>query len=167
MDKYWQTIQQTLKGFWKRDDLLVCTDVFKSSGESCQLCGYSPITWNHVLRNVRTSRTLTVGSMCIHNFKRVVKELEKQDVIIAYPVRLERMAAMINQKYPGAVQIGLPAGIIDPFEQSNRYAEPADGIQEADFDQECYDSDDLAPEGMGLDEIDYDSLDYDEREKSS
>lgn len=160
MKKYWQTIQETLKGFWKRDDLLVCTNVFKSSGQTCQLCGYSPITWNHVLRNMRTSKTITVGSMCIHNFKRVVKELEKQDVIIAYPERLARMAVLINQKYPNTVQIGLPAGISDPLDN-----EPHDGIPDAYFESECYDIDDLAPGGMGSDEIDYDSLDYDEREK--
>ena len=188
MNNYWERIKQTLKGFWQPGDDLACIKVFPLSNSTCQLCGKHPILWNHVLQNNRSFKTLTVGSDCVHNFKVAVEQLH-QDVMIFYPSRYHRPARIINENHPGTVilsdtntlpqDVAADRALADAIRHglltfgSDRIldAEDFDEFEEfyyetpsTDKDEEEFKSDDLAPEGMGGDEIDYDSFDYDERE---
>ena len=80
---------------------------------------------------------MTVGSECVHNFKKVINDLGK-DIIIRYPLHLHKAGELINKRYPGTVEI-----------------EDA-----SDYDKNEETMDDKAPEGMGMDDIDWESFDF-------
>ena len=143
MDGYWNKVKEKVKEFWHSNDQIVCINVFKSDGQTCQLCGYHPISWNHVLQNRSTLKTLTVGSICVYKFTKVVKELG-HDLKIGYPSRLSPAVELLNKKYPGTA-------IVDSYFYKKE-SEP----DYTEREKELY----SAPEGLNPDEIDWDSFDY-------
>ena len=144
MKDYRQRIRQNLLKFWKPGDDIICVGVVKKVSQVCELCGHSPITWNNILENKRTLHRISVGSKCVHNFKDEVVKLGN-DVIIKYRYDFRSMAAQINKKYPGTVEI----------EEFSDYVK-GNGDQES--------PNDLASEGMGMDEIDWESEDFECKE---
>ena len=153
MDNYWETIIENLSSFCKPGDQIFCKYIFKEDGQVCDLCGHSPITWNHVLINKRTGDEMIVGSNCVHNFKEGLKRLHF-DLEITYPNKYEKIANRINEKYPGTV-------VIDEYGHEVEEDYPEE-IYQLEFGMERLSGDELAPEGMGSDEIDWDSFDFDD-----
>jgi hypothetical protein len=143
MDEYWNKVKGKVNEFWQLNDKILCIKVFKSENQTCQLCGYHPISWNHVLENKRTLKTLTVGSVCVYKFTKAVKELG-HNLKIGYPSRFSPAVELLNKKYPGTAAVDKYF-----YEREN---EPDYSEWEADR----Y----VAPEGLNPDEIDWDSFDY-------
>lgn len=82
--EYWKTLEQRIKGFWKPGQSIICLKVFKKEDSQCELCDYQPVTWNHVLINLETTETLSVGSRCVNNFKKVLDKLESRDRFLVF-----------------------------------------------------------------------------------
>ena len=101
---YWKIIVGKLKDFWKQGDQIVCTKVFKKPNSECELCGHTPITWNHVLLNERTKAILTVGSECVVNFKKVIEKLGSKDKVL-YFEKYKKAADLLNSSYKGTAEI--------------------------------------------------------------
>lgn len=145
MDEYWNKVKKRVKEFWQPNDKILCVRVFKSEDQTCQLCGYHPISWNHVLKNRRTLQTLTVGSVCVHKFTKAVKELG-HDLTVAYLPNLHPAVKLLNKKYPGTANV-------------DRYFDEKENSPDYEWKWNEYYKD-FAPEGLNPDEIDWDSFDY-------
>lgn len=153
MENYWETITKNLSTFCKPGDQIVCKNIFREEGQVCELCGHSPITWNHVLVNNMTSEEMIVGSNCVHNFKEGLNKLDI-DLNITYPNKYEKIANRINEKYPGTIIV------MDKYGHENRVLDEQD--YDPELEMELLSLDELAPEGMGPDEIDWDSFDFED-----
>lgn len=101
---YWKIIAGKLKDFWKQGDEIVCTKVFKKPDSECELCGHTPITWNHILLNDRTKAILTVGSECVVNFKKVIEKLGSKDKVL-YFEKYKKAANLLNSRHKGTAEI--------------------------------------------------------------
>jgi len=153
---YWRRIAQTVGRFAQPGDILRCIRIRRVEDPStCELCGYSPIHWLHTLQNSRTSEILIVGSECIRNYAKVHEKRFGRSADIRYPPQYKKAARFLNAKFPGTVTV----------EQDDMlFPEPHwEEVEDIDFryvnEQEF---DDLFPEGMGPDEVDWDSFDWDE-----
>ena len=157
MADYWERIANGFINFCKPGDILEYTETFRkedSECQLCQLCGKKGIYWNHGLLNNRTNNKLYVGSECIKNIE-LLKD--KYDFRISNQDTLDyALECMKDRRYSIKSQ------------SQQKYN------GDSDFEQEDFSEfsetehrliDDLAPEGMGSDEIDYDSEDYDPTEK--
>ena len=164
--EYWERIAKRVRTFAEPGDPLQCVEVRRSSTpETCELCGHSPIFWLHYLKNLRTGEQLIVGSQCILNYKRVYEKFTGNILQIQVEERLSWWADKMNSKSPDAVTI-IPTDYKEVYhgeylvgEESRDWSEEYD-IEDEDFDEELEEEDlnDLAPEGLGADEIDWDSL---------
>jgi len=101
---YWKIIIGKLRDFWKQGDQIVCTKVFKKPNSECELCGHTPITWNHVLLNERTKAILIVGSECVVNFKKVIEKLGSEDKVL-YFEKYKNAANLLNSRHKGTAEI--------------------------------------------------------------
>ena len=153
---YWERVKETLEEFYKPGDYIHCVKVFNCPNSTCQLCGHTPITWNHVLRNARTSRCLVVGNICVHSYK-VFVEKKGYDGTVNYLPQFHREAELINSTYPGTAKIISPEDTAEAESRIEGY-DWADGYYLED--SEIFDTNSLAAEGLGGDEIDWDSHDY-------
>lgn len=102
--EYWKTIEEKSKEFWGKGDSILCTRVFRAPDSVCQLCGYKPIRWNHVLLNERTKEILKVGSLCVVNFRKVLEKLGSKEKLL-YFEKYKKAAELLNSKYEGTAQI--------------------------------------------------------------
>ena len=153
---YWERVKETLEEFYKPGDYIHCVKVFNCPNSTCQLCGHTPITWNHVLRNARTSKGLVVGNRCVYQYKVVIEE-KGYDGTVEYLPQYHRAVEFINTRYPGTARIISQEA---PSEAEYRI-EGYDWADDYDLgDYEAFDAYSLAPEGLGGDEIDWDSHDY-------
>jgi hypothetical protein len=103
-EPYWARIRASLGRFCCPSDQLDCPRIFKLEGQTCQMCGHWPITWNYVLRNSRISDMLVVGSECIVNYREEMARMEHNvpPVIFWSP----RAAKYMNDKCPGIAVVG-------------------------------------------------------------
>lgn len=62
-----------LKQFWKPDDEIICTRIFRESSNTCYLCGNTPIEWHHVLLNTVSNQTIDVEFGCVMNIKKILE----------------------------------------------------------------------------------------------
>lgn len=152
---YWMRIAKTVAKFAQPGDTLECIGVCRvENPSSCELCGHYPIHWLHTLQNSRTKQTLLIGSECINNYAEVYRRRYGATISIIYPPKYAKAARFINKKFPGTVSI-------EPGEKLEKL--PDLGWDEMDVpDWTELDLDDLAPEGMGIDEVDWDSFDWDQ-----
>ncbi|MBU4354367.1 MAG: hypothetical protein KKD99_03060 [Proteobacteria bacterium] len=157
MKNYQEIIKETLRGYWERDDEIYVTDSFIEEGKTCQLCGYNPIKYNYVLENSRTKETLIVGSNCVHNFKQAIESLGEEVKIKSANMQAVRL---INKRHPGTVEFveNDENNLVDSSEEYPFYCSEIDEIESLSVD-------DLAPEGMGSEEFDWDSFDYEPTER--
>jgi hypothetical protein len=143
MKDYWEKIAKKINEFSKPNDLLKCAEIYHVDKIStCELCGYEGISWINVLENLRTNQRLKIGSRCVGQYHMVSLKIDKP-VQITYPDKFKKSAILINKNYPGAVEIEAPLG-----------------KQDLSLDEYEFDWEGRAPEGLGDDEIDWDSLDY-------
>ena len=150
---YWSRIAQTVGRFAQPGDTLRCIRIRRFEAPStCELCGHSPIHWLHTLQNSRTSETLMVGSECIRNYAKVYEKRFGRSADIRYPAKYKKAARFLNEKFPDTVTVD---------QDWTPPTEPDwDEMDFQDFTEETVD--DLAPEGMGWDDIDWDSFDWGE-----
>ena len=95
---------------------------------------------------------MTVGSKCIHNYAKVHEKLFGRSADIRYPSKYKKAARFLNEKFPGTVTVD---------HDRTQLAEP--DWDETDFQHFTEETvDDLTPEGMGFDEIDWDSFDWEQ-----
>ena len=153
---YWERVRKTLAEFYKPGDYIHCVKVFDRPNSTCQLCNHTPITRNHVLRNARTSRGLVVGNRCVHQYKIVVEEMG-YDGTVDYLPQYHRAVEFINTRYPGTARVASQEDASEPEYRIEGY-DWADDYYLGD--SEAFDTYSLAPEGLGGDEIDWDSHDY-------
>ena len=153
---YWERVRKTLAEFYKPGDYIHCVNVFKRQNSTCQLCSHTPITWNHVLRNARTSRRLVVGRICVIQYKVGVEKMG-YDGTVNYLPQFRREAELINARYPGTAKIISPEDTSEAEHRIEGY-DWVDGYYLED--SEIFDANSLAAEGLGGDEIDWDSHDY-------
>ena len=152
MEGYWEIIAETVRHFSRPGDKLFCADAYQSKEFiKCQLCGHYPIKNIFLLMNERTGESLKVGSECIVNYK-VVSERMGGRVYILYPEKFKPLADKLNDRYPGTVTVvdDRPDIEMDLAMRGYKVLDPED-----------LDIDDLAPEGMGLDDVDWDSYGWD------
>ena len=152
-DHYWERIGKFIKYFSEPGDTLKCIEIVREEHEkTCQLCEHFPIYWVYTLKNMRTQKTIDIGRECIHNYKIVFEKMNESPVQIIFPEKFANAALEINKKRPGTVNI--QPTIDEDSEESEDLELGADSWED-------YDIDDLAPEGTSLDEIDWDSFDWD------
>lgn len=174
-DNYWERIRKRLMEFWKPGDYVQCVKVFPNPNSTCQLCGHVPITWNHVLRNDRTSEDLRVGSKCVHNYKEIIEEMGYGGPVDFHP-KYHRAVKYINGKYPGTAKVVSQEDSRDSNYYENeriyfvdRPPNFIDGDPEELYGYSLPDEDlsghevgyDYPAEGLSPYEIDWDSCDYD------
>ena len=156
---YWERVKATVASYRKPGDEVRCIRVYSEAGCTCQMCGHAPITWNHVLRNLRTGMDLIVGSECINNYKVVTGEQ------IIFPGRYKRAAGHLNSRYPDCVIIAPgSASAATDLEYNEEDAEEEyqrELIIDLGLDPEDPDFGELASEGLNPDEYDWESHDYD------
>ena len=151
--EYWTKIRKAVEDFSIPGDNLNCIKVhYEKEGQNCQLCGHHPINWVHTLQNTRTEAIIEVGRECIHNYKLIHEKRYNTPMEIIYPAHYRKSIQVINDKWPGTV-------IIQP-DIDNRSSD-IDDMQYEDVEFYGTNFDDMTPEGMGLDEIDWDSFDWD------
>ena len=121
---YYKTIEKKLKEFWKKGDQILGTNVFRAPNSICQLCGHTPITWNHVLLNERTNEILKVGSNCVINFRKVLEKLGSKEKIL-YFEKHKKAVELLNTKYEGTAKI-IPFPAKQLMEQFSKKSEQFD-----------------------------------------
>jgi len=99
-----------------------------------------------------TGEEMIVGSNCVHNFKEGLKRLDI-DLNITYPNKYEKIANILNVKYPGTIIV------MDKYGHENQLDEQDYNFE---LEMELLSLDELAPEGLGSDEIDWDSFDFED-----
>lgn len=148
--EYWSRIAKAIGHFAQPGDTLTCVKIEKvGESRSCELCGYYPIKWLHTLQNLRTRATMIVGSNCIVNYKKLHEQRFGIPLEVRFPAKYAKAATLLNQRFPGTVSI-------DP------QAKPLELEAEPFYDPEELSLDDLAPEGMGSNEIDWESFDWEQ-----
>lgn len=162
MKDYWETIKTRLRSVWRPGEHFRCIEVVRQPDRTCELCGHTPITWNHVLQNMSTDRKLIVGSECVHNIHVAARQLEGE-VRIVYPQDYAKAAAVINRKHPGTVLVVPFTDFQPPQFDAERFAREFDHV-DLFLDKVDTDPDDLAPDGMGSDEFDFEAFDYEARD---
>lgn len=157
MKNYKEIIMDRLRNYWTRGDEIYVKGSFVEDGRTCELCGYTPIKNNFVLENSRTHEELIVGSKCVHNFKQAIKDLGEEVIIKSSNIDAIKI---INRGHPGTVElIEHNRGLFeDDMEDTQTYS--------SEFEEIVMSSpDDLSPEGMGSEEFDWDSYDYEPPER--
>jgi hypothetical protein len=166
-EAYWATIRTTLNRFCGPTDQLYCPRVFRLEGQTCNMCGHWPITWNHVLRNARTSEELIVGSECIVNYKEEMSRSGHRAPPVIFSSK--GAATYMNRKCPGiAVVVDVASSgrqAADPevheFYEDHEYAAEREWLMGLGLDPDDPDFTDLAPHGMTGDEDDDEEPDDD------
>jgi hypothetical protein len=160
MKGYWEIIEKNVRQFSKRGDRLVCRSVSLQPRSACELCGYHPVFWVYSLWNPRTGEELAVGGKCVVNAKEAFLNVYGEGLLITFPEMLRKYADGLNELHPGAVQVlKLPEidspDLLDEHQEDLQYQEESwrESIREE------YGSD-LAPDGLGGCEIDWEALDY-------
>lgn len=145
---YWNRIAKVIGHFAEPGDSLACVKIEKADEpQSCQLCDYYPIKWLHTLQNLRTGTALTIGSNCIVNYKKLHEQRFGTPLEVRFPAKYAKAATILNQRFPGTVVVDqLPDA---PASEDEHFLV----IEKSDLD-------DLAPEGMGFDEIDWESFNW-------
>ena len=180
MTDYWDRIRKTLSGFAQPNDTLECVGIFRNGdGEQCQLCIKARINWVHLLYNVRSGEMLRVGSECILNYEEVMPKSQQPVQAIKFPPYYVNAAAHFNKQKPNTIIVGkLSSGGEAKAKRErelNRLRQkpmdtPTTGFGSASyfygddndnalFDYEEDEFEDLAPEGMGYDDIDWETGD--------
>ena len=99
---------------------------------------------------MRTHNTRHVCSECILNYKIALEKINGSPVQIIFPSEFANIADKINRKRPGTINI-------QPINDEEFEDQELKGSSWED-----YYTDDLAPEGMSLDEVDWDSFNWDD-----
>ncbi len=166
-EAYWARIRATLSGFCRPSDQLYCPRVFKLEGQTCRMCGHWPITWNHVLRNARTSAELVVGSECIVNYKEEMARMGHQVPPVIF--RSAGAAKYMNDKCPGIAVVGYVQSTayddyadpeVDEFYEDEEEEAEREMLMDLGLDPDDPDFTELAPHGMSGDEGDDEDDDY-------
>ncbi len=165
---YWGRIRATLADFCCPGDELRCVRLYWRPNATCELCGHSPISFNFVLRNVRTGRRLTVGRHCVYNYKRETGRP------VVFPAWCSRAADSLNAKLPGCATVTeperrplaqprphYPVPPPEPYEPADDRDDERELCEELGLDPDDPDFFDLAAEGMHPDEVDWESCDFD------
>ncbi len=100
----WKKREERFKQFWRPGDDIICTRVFRRSGNKCYLCGNSPIEWHHVLLNTITNQTIDVEFSCVINIKKILAKLGADQKILFFPQYSEEVEHL-NSQYPGTAAI--------------------------------------------------------------
>ena len=160
MSDYWARIESKVRSFTRAGDVLELVQVDRADvPQTCELCGHRGIHWLHRLRNTRTDVTLTVGSECIVNYKRVYKRMFETELRIVASAKLRQVIERLNRKAAGTIVIspvwtgGAGTIDVDPDGEFLGYDEDDENLN-AELDS--IDADEGAPEGLGSDEIDWD-----------
>lgn len=148
---YWNRIARAIKAFSEPGDDLVCVRIAWGPERNCELCGHFPIKKIHTLKNQRTAEELRIGRECIRHYKVVHEARFGEQAKILFPQRYEREAQRINSKWPKTVAMLAPSQEDDFPQDDGDYFK----------DQYEFDIEEMAPEGMGVDEVDWDSFDWD------
>ena len=99
-----QKLEERLKQFWRPGDEIICTRIFRRSGNNCYLCGNTPIEWHHVLLNTMTNETIDVEFSCVINIKKIMEKLGAVQKIRFFPQYYEEVEHL-NSQYPGTAAI--------------------------------------------------------------
>ena len=155
--QYWKRLEQTLHTFTKKGDILECISVKRSdTAQACGLCGHNPIYWLHILKNVRSGRRLIAGSQCILNYRRVYLEMFDEPLRIQIQERMRSIADELNSKAPGAISVISNAPDTDEGDVLDLSGYDYDD-EDIDAELDRVDADEGAAEGLGSDEIDWDT----------
>ena len=155
--EYWDRLRDKLGVFTEKGDTLRLTRVkWAGNAQTCELCGYEGIRWLHWLTNLRTGKALIVGSKCITNYKKVHDEMYQESLKLTAANELSKIVRKINARSPGAIV--LESTIAYAFDIEDGWDSAYDPDDEA-FEEEirAEDPNDLAPEGLGSDELDWDA----------
>lgn len=151
-EKYWERIARAIASLAKPGDRLQCTEVWQAEDSTaCELCGHFPIAYLHRLTNPRTGRSLIVGSRCILNWRRLP---EWDQLAVEVGPGLEWWAQRMNKRVSGLVSINPALGTDARRGLEFKYDEDDEDLG----DDDDHDPDEEAPEGLGSDEVDWDSL---------
>jgi len=90
--------------FWRPGDEIICTRIFRRSGNECYLCGNTPIEWHHVLLNSISNETIDVELPCVIKIKKFLEERGSDQKILFFK-KYEAEAAHINSLHAGTAGI--------------------------------------------------------------
>jgi hypothetical protein len=156
VDDYEERLHAKLLEFTRKGDALELQRVEQSEDEQvCELCGHEGIRWLHWLANLRTGKSLIVGSRCIVNYRTIYENLYNQPLIIRAPASLAPAAQRINRSAPGTIVVARAAvasdqAADDDFDWDEDYDEKDEDLDDVDVN-------DAAPEGLGPDEMDWET----------
>ncbi len=76
-DEYWCIVEQRYQGFARPEDRVKVVDSYYRPGGLCQLCDHE-ISNHFVIKNMRSQKTMVVGSRCIQNRVKIEKKWRDQ-----------------------------------------------------------------------------------------
>lgn len=146
---YWQRIARRVQDFALSDDALTCRPLGRSREPMmCELCDPSPIYRMFLLENQRTSEQMIVGGNCALQYAQVHQKRYGDPLHLRVPAARKEEA----ERYLG----GVPYVKLEFVEYMDDPAAPNRPEVDDEDDIQC-----LAPEGMGFDEIDWQSFNWD------
>jgi hypothetical protein len=101
--EYRAAIEASLREFVNNGDDVVCIGYFVYNSGQCKMCDHVPIKWHYVLENLRSRKTLIVGSECVENYQRILSEWGYRPEYLVFPTFLRAYARWILEKNPNAV----------------------------------------------------------------
>lgn len=149
---YWDSVTNCLREFANPGDALVCVHVAIDRRATCNFCEEPVGHATFLLRNEAKGRQATSCARCIYYLPAAARRMDGAITII---YMAQGSAAIVRHRYPWDG----PAD--EPWLQADAEAdETSEG--ELDFyeDSQRYSMDELSCEGLGADEIDWDSHDY-------
>lgn len=152
---YWDRIRQSVRDFANPTDDLRCVDYRRiDEGTTCELCGHSPINNVYTLQNGRSGGTLRLGSMCIVQYRLVQERRGNATGRVFFPAAMRPLAEKINARRADTVFV-LDRVTVGEAPEMLSLDINGDLVAQSDYETDLLD--DLAPEGLGSDEIDWDS----------
>jgi len=104
--KYWKTIEEELKRFWKPGEDIVLFAMNRIKDSRCELCGHEPITNRHVLLNTQNGRKMSVGRICVVNIRKKMEELgDRKKIGCVGFGQMRKAADSLNKKTHGTAEI--------------------------------------------------------------
>jgi hypothetical protein len=158
---YYRLLMRNLGKFRQPGDVLKPVSVSIRPNSTCELCMKPDISEVHVLRNETKGTQRNVGNECIENYLVALTLMDGQAVSIqgspSYLAEKERIRRRKSEVAERVERARMRAfGFED--EEEDELEEDYEEEDEDDYDEDA--DNDLTPEGLGADEIDWESASY-------
>jgi hypothetical protein len=152
-ERYFSDIRHAIRDFYQPGDRLVLVRQY-SDQRKCQMCGgIVDIANCYDLQNLRTGNVMVCGEKCIARYAEVIIKMGYTP-LISFPPEYKDKAALVNQHRRDTVAVE-EVGFTRSDDEWT-----IDHLMGQRAGADAPDCGDLVAEGLGSDEIDWESHDY-------